>query len=300
MHLLHGAYTHQFQTSARPVAGRGNTTSRPKFGTAQATPISHPDQFTPSPRRLAVKTELESLKAWDQKTHPDAPVFLRLNIDTIVNQLPQRPTDAYLIAVAGGSGSGKSTICHTLKRALPNQVNQISLDNYFKNVQHIKQDMGIQRYLRDYLRDTPDNLHLGLATEHLARLKSGEPTEIPNAYADMTTANRVESKPFILAEGLLALQHQPIRELANLKLFLDVTPDIRAKRYYQRILSKERSGYGDALDSIRLSNVEKCHQQFVEPSKDQADVVINAGLEPPIIEEALLRLCKIIQDYAQP
>lgn len=245
----------------------------------------------------SLKTGLEALKQWDKDIHLD-PVLLSLNISNIEKKQPKQSGKPYLIAVAGGSGSGKSTICDGLKRSLGN-CEHLPLDNYFVNVNDIKQKMGLESYLANYQRDTPDNLHLALATEHIQSLKNGQNTQIPKAYGDMEKTLTLTPSPFVLVEGLLALQHEPIERLANLSIYLEANEKTRVDRFYSRIQTKERGSYGKALDEKRLANVLKCHAQYVQPSRQKADVVINANARREDIQATIEKLSRVIEASRQ-
>lgn len=247
----------------------------------------------------SLKTGLEALKQWDKEAHPADPVLLALNITSIEKKQPKQSGKPYLIAVAGGSGSGKSTICDGLKKSLGN-CEHLPLDNYFVNVNDIKQKMGIEAFLANYQRDTPDNLHLELATEHIQSLKNGQITQIPKAYGDMKSTLTLQPAPFVLVEGLLALQHEPIERSANLNIYLEASEKTRADRFYRRMQTKERGSYGKELDEKRLANVLKCHAQYVQPSREKADVVINANARREDIQATIEKLSRVIDASRQP
>jgi uridine kinase len=139
-----------------------------------------------------------------------------------------------------------------------------------------------------------------LANEHLAQLKAGQPVRIPRFFADMNHTERIKPAPFLFIEGLLALQNPPIREKANLKIFLDSSPATRAKRYYDRIQNKERNTYGSEIDAKRLDLVESCYETYIAPSRDHADIVLNAEKEKNQIHQALMQLSRILTKHHYP
>lgn len=181
-----------------------------------------------------------------------------------------------IIGIAGGTGSGKTTVVRNLIESLPEgEVLQLPLDSYYKDSSHVPAE---KRQSINF--DHPDAFDWPLLCEHLARLKEGESIEQP--VYDFITSSRqpetihLEPKNVILIEGILALYHNDLREQMNLKVFVDAEPDIRLLRVIKRDIIKR----GRTVEAVmaRYTNVLKpMHQQFIEPTKSYADLIIPQG-----------------------
>jgi uridine kinase len=187
------------------------------------------------------------------------------------------PTDGPLvIGLAGGSGSGKTTIAQSIVEAVgPGDVVLIQHDAYYRDQTHLPLE---ERAKVNY--DHPDSLETDLLVEHLRVLLAGRAIERP--VYDFTVHNRaaetveVEPHPVILVEGILVLTEPDLRDLMDLKIYVDTDADLRIARRWERDI-KER---GRTFDSVRdqyLHTVRPMHLQFVEPSKRYADIVIPEG-----------------------
>jgi uridine kinase len=191
--------------------------------------------------------------------------------------LPRWPTAGPLvIGIAGGSGSGKTTISRSVMESIGREaVELIQHDAYYREQSHLPVE---ERAKVNY--DHPDSLETDLLVAHLRDLLTGNPVERP--VYDFTVHNRsrdkvpVEPKPVILVEGILVLYEPALRELMDLKIYIDTDSDLRIVRRLERDI-KER---GRSFDSVRdqyLHTVRPMHLQFVEPSKRYADIVIPEG-----------------------
>jgi uridine kinase len=184
--------------------------------------------------------------------------------------------DPVLIGVAGGTGSGKTTVAkEILRRAGTPRIAFIQHDAYY-------QDLGAlplaQRAMQNF--DHPDALDNTLLIAHLQTLKASRPVEIP--VYDFTTHTRtaqtrpVEPQPVILLEGILIFADEALRRLMDVKIYVDTDADIRFIRRLQRDI-EERGRTMDSVIRQYLSTVRPMHQEFVEPSKRHADVIIPEG-----------------------
>ncbi|MBL7574997.1 uridine kinase [Peptoniphilus asaccharolyticus DSM 20463] len=184
--------------------------------------------------------------------------------------------DPIIIGIAGGSGSGKSTVTNELVSMLDTErVTVIEEDSYYKDQSNVAFE---QRVKTNY--DHPFAFDHDLLIEHLKKLKSKQSIEKP--IYDYEVHNRkkitetVESREVIILEGILILSEEEIRDLLDIKVFVDTDSDVRIIRRILRDM-KER---GRSLDSVILqymSTVRSAHLQFVEPSKRYADVIIPEG-----------------------
>lgn len=181
-----------------------------------------------------------------------------------------------IIGIAGGSGSGKTTIAESIVDAIgPEDVTLIQHDAYYRDQTHVAVE---ERSKVNY--DHPNSLETDLLVAHLEQLVAGQAVERP--VYDFTVHNRstetvkVEPHPAIVVEGILVLNEPALRDLMDLKVYVDTDADLRIARRWERDI-KER---GRTFDSVRdqyLQTVRPMHMQFVEPSKRYADIVIPEG-----------------------
>ncbi|MGM0555033.1 MAG: uridine kinase [Myxococcota bacterium] len=180
-----------------------------------------------------------------------------------------------LVGIAGGTGSGKTTVTRRILDAFDRDIVCLDMDSYYRDLAH----MNIEER-RKVNFDHPDAFDTQLFVEHLDALRSGSSIEKPVYSFERHTREEetisVDSAPIILIEGILVLAEQPIRALMDAKIFVDADDDIRFIRRLQRDVSTR----GRTLDSVveqYLSTVRPMHHAFVEPSKRYADVVIPRG-----------------------
>ena len=180
--------------------------------------------------------------------------------------------DIMVIGIAGGSGSGKTTITLELVKQLGPQVTVITHDNYYRAHHEMTYE---ERSPLNY--DHPDAYETELLTEHLAALRRGESVEVPtydfsiHDRADATMT--IHPSRVIIVEGILLFFHPELRELMDIKVYVDCDADVRILRRIVRDV-KER---GRSLDSVikqYLATVKPMHEAFVEPSKRFADIII--------------------------
>ena len=180
--------------------------------------------------------------------------------------------DIMVIGIAGGSGSGKTTITLELVKQLGPQVTVITHDNYYRAHHEMTYE---ERSLLNY--DHPDAYETELLTEHLAALRRGESVEVPTydfSIHDRSDATMtIHPSRVIIVEGILLFFHPELRELMDIKVYVDCDADVRILRRIVRDV-KER---GRSLDSVikqYLATVKPMHEAFVEPSKRFADIII--------------------------
>ena len=181
-----------------------------------------------------------------------------------------------IIGVAGGTGSGKTTVAHRiLDRVGAEHIAYIPHDAYYKDLSHQPKEARIQTNF-----DHPDSLETSLMVEHLRALRAGEAVEIPvydfTRHVRTDTTRHVEPAPIILVEGILLFVEPELRQLLDVKIFIDTDADIR----FIRRLRRDVNDRGRTVDSVidqYLRTVRPMHQEFVEPSKRSADVIIPEG-----------------------
>lgn len=180
-----------------------------------------------------------------------------------------------VIGIAGGTGSGKSTMIDKLKKEFRDEIAIISHDFYYKQHNEIPFE---ERKKLNY--DHPDAFDTDLMIEHILQLKQWKAIERP--VYDFTIHNRIDETicvtpaKVIVTEGILIFENQSLRDLFDIKVFIDTDADVRIIR---RILRDVRER-GRTLDSVinqYLTTVKLMHEQFVEPSKKYADIIIPEG-----------------------
>ena len=179
------------------------------------------------------------------------------------------------IGIAGGTGSGKTTITRRLVQRFANNVSVIYHDNYYKAHDDLNYE---QRALLNY--DCPDAFDTELMIRDLKRLRAGQAIRCP--VYDYTVHNRsdktvlVKPSPVVIVEGILILQDPRLCELLDIKIFVDTDADVRILR---RIVRDVRDR-GRSLESVvdqYLTTVKPMHEMYVEPSKRNADIIIPEG-----------------------
>jgi uridine kinase len=183
------------------------------------------------------------------------------------------PTIPFAIAIAGGSGSGKTTLTRALVSAFGEQrCALLDHDSYYRDLSHLPPE---QRAGANF--DHPAALENELLIAHLRALRDGEMVFKPN-YDFATHTRRhdetpVEPRPLILAEGILLLSVPELADAFQLRVFVDAPPDIRALRRLQRDIV-ERGRTVDSVCRQYLESVRPMHEEFVEPVRADADVVV--------------------------
>jgi uridine kinase len=199
-----------------------------------------------------------------------------------------------IVGIAGGSGSGKTTLVREILKLLPGRsVLVLEQDAYYKAAVHLSLE---ERRAVNY--DHPAALDNTLLVNHMRQLRRGLAVDRPvydfTSYTRLTETVRVEPADVIIVEGILILENRRLRDLMDLKLFVDTDADIR----FIRRLSRDILERGRNLQSVvnqYLSTVRPMHLEFVEPSKRHADVIIpEGGHNEAAIEMIAARLSAIL------
>lgn len=193
-----------------------------------------------------------------------------------------------LIGIAGGTGSGKTTLADKLVDNFGNdEVSILRHDSYYKRHDNMTYD---ERSQLNY--DHPDAFDTELLCEHIRKLKAGEAVEMP--VYDYTIHNRsdevvlVNPAPVIVLEGILIFAEKQLCELMDIKVFVDTDADVRILRRIVRDV-KERGRSLDSVITQYLTTVKPMHEQFVEPSKRRADIIIPEGGENVVALDMLIQ-----------
>lgn len=181
-----------------------------------------------------------------------------------------------IIGIAGGSGSGKSTVARNVAQALnAESVAFIDMDAYYQNYAHLP--LAERRAVN---WDHPDAFDWELLVGQLARLAAGESIEKPvYDFLSHTRADRTVVVPpadVIVIDGILLFSDARVRELCDVKVFVDADADIRLIRRIKRDIAKRGRPLDEVIDQY-LTTVQPMHLQFVEPSKRYADVIVPRG-----------------------
>lgn len=185
-------------------------------------------------------------------------------------------TRPYVVGVAGGTGSGKTTVARRIADAVPSHLcGVLAYDHYYADRPDLTYEQRCQLNF-----DHPDSLETPLLIEHLRRLRAGEPIESPTydfkEHRRSSVVRRVEPAPILVVEGILLFSDADLRAEMDLKIFVDTDADIRLLRRIRRDMEQR----GRSFESIReqyKTTVRPMHLMFVEPSKRWADVIIPEG-----------------------
>ncbi|NIN63973.1 MAG: uridine kinase [Anaerolineae bacterium] len=181
-----------------------------------------------------------------------------------------------IIGVAGGTGSGKTTVAETiLDRVGRDRIAYIQHDSYYKDRSHLPVE---ERANVNF--DHPDALESTLLAQHLTFLKRGQAVDVPvydfTTHARRAETVRVEPRSVILLEGILILAEKALRDLMDIKVFVDTDADVRFIRRLERDIT-ERGRTMDSVIHQYTETVRPMHLEFVEPSKRYADIIIPEG-----------------------
>ena len=180
-----------------------------------------------------------------------------------------------VIGIAGGTGSGKTTLMKNLVAHFGDDVTVISHDNYYKRHDELSYE---ERCLINY--DEPAAFDTSLMAYHLECLRRGEAIDCP--VYDYTVHNRsnetirIEPRPVIIVEGILIFENEPLRELMDIRIFVDTDADIRLCRRIKRDVNKRGRSMESVLTQYQTT-VKPMHEKYVEPSKKFANIVVPEG-----------------------
>ena len=183
--------------------------------------------------------------------------------------------DILVIGIAGGTGSGKTTLMKNLIARFQGDVTVLSHDNYYKRHDELTYE---QRCLLNY--DEPDALETDLMARHLDKLRNGEAIDCP--VYDFTVHNRSDEtvrivpKSVIIVEGILIFENEPLRDLMDIRIFVDTDADVRLCRRIKRDVNKRGRTLESVLEQYQQT-VKPMHEKYVEPSKRFAHIVIPEG-----------------------
>lgn len=196
-------------------------------------------------------------------------------------------TAPVIIGIAGGTGSGKTTVARVIyDRVGKDRIEWISHDSYYRDFEALPPE---ERHHINF--DHPDSLETELLARHLDVLAKGSSVEVPiydfTTHARKPETHRVEPRKVVIVEGILVLAEPELRKRINIKLFVDTPADIR----FMRRLVRDIKNRGRSMESVieqYMTTVRPMHEEFVEPSKRYADLIIPEGGENLVAIDAII------------
>ncbi len=184
----------------------------------------------------------------------------------------------YIIGIAGGSGSGKSTFSERIEDALGREVSVLRSDNYY--FPHDDIPLSERAHLN---YDSPEALDFSLMAEHIRALKAGETIDCPvydfTCHTRSVKTTRMCPTPILILDGILIFAHEELRDLMDLKIYVDADADERILRRARRDM-QERGRTIDSVIEQYVSTVKPMHYLHVEPTRAYADIIVNGGFNP--------------------
>ncbi|MHC1740801.1 MAG: uridine kinase [Anaerolineaceae bacterium] len=201
-----------------------------------------------------------------------------------------------VIGVAGGSGSGKTTVANKILNAVGrHRIAYLPHDAYYRDLTNLPMNQRIQVNF-----DHPDSLDSDLLIDHIQHLKNWETIQLPiydfTHHSRTGESNPVKSQRVILVEGILIFAEKKLRELFDVKIFVDTDADLRFIRRLHRDIT-ERGRTTETVINQYLSTVRPMHLEFVEPSKRYADIIIpEGGLNEVAMDMVIARIEALLRD----
>ena len=199
-----------------------------------------------------------------------------------------------IIGIAGGTGSGKSTFTDRLKAMFGDEITVIYHDNYYRAHDDIPFE---ERKVINY--DHPDSLETELLLEHLKDLKAGKSVQCP--VYDFSQHNRskdfTEIKPssIIILEGILIMADERIRDMLDIKIFVDADADERILRRVRRDMEERGRDLENIMEQY-LTTVKPMHYLYIEPTRHYADIVINSGMNEVAFDLVATKISNLIDE----
>ncbi len=195
-------------------------------------------------------------------------------------------TRPLIIGVVGGSGSGKTTVARAIQQAMDVSAAFLDQDGYYKDLSHLTLE---QRKQVNF--DHPDSIDVDLLVEHLEQLARGEAIQKPTydftAHTRAAARVYVEPNPIVLVDGILLFAEKRLRELFDIKVYVDVADDIRFIRRLERDVVERGRSMPDVIRQY-LATVRPMHLEFVEPSKRYADIILPEGGQNRVAIEMII------------
>jgi uridine kinase len=200
---------------------------------------------------------------------------------------------SFVIGVAGGSGSGKTTVVRRIVDSLGlEHVTLLQHDRYYRDRNDLRLE---ERAALNY--DHPNSLETDLLVQHVQDLKSGKPVAVPaydfTRHARLSEPETFQPRRALIVEGILVFTDAALRDLMDIKVFVDTDSDTRFIRRLQRDVAERGRTMESVIDQY-LSTVRPMHLEFVEPSKRYADVIIPLGGHNTVAVDLLLTMLRSV------
>jgi uridine kinase len=200
---------------------------------------------------------------------------------------------SFVIGVAGGSGSGKTTVVRRIVDSLgPDQVTLLDHDRYYRDRNDLRLE---ERAALNY--DHPDALETDLMVRHVRALRAGQAIEAPQydftRHARLAETDTFQPRRALIVEGILVFTDAALRDLMDIKVFVDTDSDTRFIRRLQRDVAQRGRTMESVIDQYQ-NTVKPMHLEFVEPSKRYADVIIPLGGHNTVAVDLLLTLLRSV------
>ena len=208
--------------------------------------------------------------------------------------MPNRTTPL-VIGIAGGTGSGKTTVAKEIReRVGPQYITYLPHDAYYKDLSHLTLEL---RRLINF--DHPDSLETDLLVQQLKQLIANQPIELPiydfKTHTRTPQTSHIHPQPVIIVEGILIFAEPALRPLFDVKIFVDTDADLRFIRRLERDII-ERGRTVESVIRQYLNTVRPMHMEFVEPSKRYADVIIpEGGFNTVALDMVVARIDTLLQ-----
>ena len=193
-----------------------------------------------------------------------------------------------LIGIAGGSGSGKTTICRKLIESLGDLANLVSCDNYYLSQSHLDEEARAQINF-----DHPETIDFPLLDSHLDMLARGNAIEMPTycftTHSRLAETTRLSPRPITIVEGILLYANDSVRNKLDMLVFVEASDELRLQRRLERDVA-ERGRTAESVKQQWQSTVAPMYEQFVDASKAFAHVTINTELDQDQCDQAVQTL----------
>ena len=205
----------------------------------------------------------------------------------------------FVIGVAGGSGSGKTTVVRRIVDSLGlEHVTLLDHDRYYRDRNDLRLE---ERAALNY--DHPDALETDLMVRHVRELRSGKPVDVPQydftRHARLSETETFQPRRTLIVEGILVFTDAALRDLMDIKVFVDTDSDTRFIRRLQRDVAERGRTMESVIDQYQ-STVKPMHLEFVEPSKRYADVIIPLGGHNTVAVDLLLTMLRSVSKPVSP